>query len=203
MSKYTITIKNLIDNEFDFGLKDYPIWNEDYRNILNKKILNHYYENEIGFETANLFKFYLNNKMNEIMPFYNKMYNAEQKVLENMLDNVSLYEESNRENNNTINNTSTSVTDTKNLFQDTPQGKINLTTLTANETWATNYTNNLANINDSNESVGSNNENYTRYIHGNNGRKYNIELFKDIKANVLNIDLMIINELEDLFMQIF
>lgn len=202
MSKYTTTIKNLIDNEFDFGLQDYPIWSEDYRPILNKKILNHYYENEIGFETANLFKFYLNNKMNEIMPYYNKMYNAEQKVLENMLDNVSLYEESNRENNNTINNISTSTTNTKNLYQDTPQGKINLTKLEEQE-WATNYTNNLSNINDSNESVGNNNENYTRYIHGNNGRKYNIELFKDIKANVLNIDLMIINELQDLFMQIF
>lgn len=203
MSKYTTTIKNLIDNKFDFGLDDYPIWSEDYRSVLNTKILNHYYENEIGFETASLFKFYLNNKMNEIMPFYNKMYNAEQKVLENMLDNVSLYEESNRENNNTINNISSSTTDTKNLYQDTPQGKINLTALTGGETWATNFTNNLSNINDSNESVGNNNENYTRYIHGNNGRKYNIELFKDIKANVLNIDLMIINELEDLFMQIF
>ena len=202
MSKYTTTIKNLIDNEFDFGLQDYPIWSEDYRPILNKKILNHYYENEIGFETANLFKFYLNNKMNEIMPYYNKMYNAEQKVLENMLDNVSLYEESNRENNNTINNISSSTTNTKNLYQDTPQGKINLTKLEEQE-WATNYTNNLSNINDTNESVGNNNENYTRYIHGNNGRKYNIELFKDIKANVLNIDLMIINELQDLFMQIF
>lgn len=202
MSKYTTTIKNLIDNEFDFGLQEYPIWSEDYRPILNKKILNHYYENEIGFETANLFKFYLNNKMNEIMPYYNKMYNAEQKVLENMLDNVSLYEESNRENNNTINNISSSTTNTKNLYQDTPQGKINLTKLEEQE-WATNYTNNLSNINDSNESVGNNNENYTRYIHGNNGRKYNIELFKDIKANVLNIDLMIINELQDLFMQIF
>ena len=83
MSKYTITIKNLIDNDFDFGLNEYPIWSEDYRKVLNQKILHHYYENEIGFETANLFKFYLNNKMNEIMPFYNKMYNAEQKVLEN------------------------------------------------------------------------------------------------------------------------
>ena len=41
MSKYTITIKNLIDNEFDFGLTDYPIFNESYRSILNQKILNH------------------------------------------------------------------------------------------------------------------------------------------------------------------
>ena len=52
MAKYTITIKSLLDNNFDFGLQNYPIFNESYRNILNNNILNHYYENEIGFENS-------------------------------------------------------------------------------------------------------------------------------------------------------
>ena len=51
MAKYTITIKTLIDNNFDFQMTSYPIFDEQYRNTLNTKILNHYYENEIGFET--------------------------------------------------------------------------------------------------------------------------------------------------------
>ena len=58
MSKYTITIRQLLKNNFDFGLNNYPIFDESYRSTLNQKILNHYYENEIGLETPELFKFY-------------------------------------------------------------------------------------------------------------------------------------------------
>ena len=74
MAKYTITIKTLIDNGFDFQLDGYPIFDEEYRETLNNNILNHYYENEIGFETAPLFRFYLNQKLNEIMPYYNQLF---------------------------------------------------------------------------------------------------------------------------------
>lgn len=202
MSKYTITIKNLIDNEFDFGLNDYPIWNETYREILNKKILNHYYENEIGFETANLFKFYLNNRMAEIMPYYNKIYNGVEEALANALGNVDLHEDSNRVNNNSVNTSSTSSSDSKNLFQDTPQGRINFAKL-QDQQWATNYTNNVNDINDSSESSGENTENYSRHIIGNNGKKYSVEILRDIQNNIYDIDMMIINQLNDLFMQIF
>ena len=38
MAKYTITIKSLIDNNFDFGLQNYPIFNETYRNTLNNNL---------------------------------------------------------------------------------------------------------------------------------------------------------------------
>lgn len=202
MSKYTTTIKTLMENNFDFGLQSYPIYNETHREDLNKKILNHYYENEIGFETANLFKFYLNNKMNEIMPYYNELYRKQEIILENAIDNVNLYEDSNRLNSNSLNTSSNTNSRTKNLYQDTPQGKINLSSLES-ETWATNFTDNLSNGSDTSSSTGNNTEDYTRHIHGNNGKKYNIEIFKDIKDNILNIDMMIINELEDLFMGIY
>lgn len=202
MSKYTTTIKNLIDNHFDFGLTSYPIWNESYRSILNEKILNHYYEDEIGFETANLFKFYLNNKLNEIMPYYNSLYEAQEETLTNLLGNIDLYEEANRLNNNDVNTTSNSNSNSKNLFQDTPQGKINFAEL-ENQTWATNYTNNKNDINDSSNSHGENTENYNRHVWGNDGKKYNIDLLKEARNNLLNIDMMIINELQDLFMGIY
>lgn len=77
MAIYTVQLKTLIENHFDIGLKDYPIFDENYRNILNEKIINHYLFNEIGMETAELFKFYLNTTMREIMPYYNQLYKSE------------------------------------------------------------------------------------------------------------------------------
>ena len=77
VSKYTTELRYLIENNFDIGLKDYPIFDENYREPLNRKIINHYYFREIGFETAELFKRYLNNTMNEIMPYYNQLFKSE------------------------------------------------------------------------------------------------------------------------------
>lgn len=61
-------------NIFDF---DYPIFDESYKGVLEKKILRHYYTREIGQETFGLFQLFLSDKMNEIMPFYNQLYESE------------------------------------------------------------------------------------------------------------------------------
>lgn len=202
MAHYTITIKSLIDNDFDFGLNNYTIFNETYRDTLNNNILNYYYNSEIGFETAELFKFYLNNVMSLIMPKYNILYQKQEQALLNVFDNVNLTENSTRDNTNSVENTNTSNSNNKNLFQDTPQGQLDFTEL-ENQSWATNYTINKTNISDTSQSSGEGNEEYERTIHGNNGNKYNIDLLRDIKNNLMNIDMMIINELQDLFMGIF
>lgn len=55
---------------------EYPIFDEAYRPTLETMILKHYYMWEIGAETAGLFKLWLNERMNEIMPKYNLMYSA-------------------------------------------------------------------------------------------------------------------------------
>lgn len=55
----------------------YPIFDEAHRKVLNSKIIRHYYFQEIGFETEGRFLFELNRKMNEIMPYYNKLYQSE------------------------------------------------------------------------------------------------------------------------------
>ena len=59
---------------FDF---DYPIFDETYKPTLETKILRHYYTREIGVETVGLWKHFLNMRMNEIMPYYNKLYESE------------------------------------------------------------------------------------------------------------------------------
>ena len=58
---------------FDF---DFPIYDEAYRPILEKKILRHYYTREIGAETVGLWKLWLNTRLNEIMPYYNQLYES-------------------------------------------------------------------------------------------------------------------------------
>lgn len=201
MAKYTTSIKTLINNNFDFGLKSYPIFDENYRDTLNNKILYHYYENEIGFETANLFKFYLNQRMNEIMPYYNTLYENQNKILDSMFDNVDIKEDFIRNMNSSANSNSTSNSDNKNLFQDTPQGQLDFTDL-ENQKWGTNISFNKGNINDNSNTSGSSDENYIKHIKGNNGNKYKIEMLSMIKSNVLNIDMLIINDLNELFMQL-
>ena len=62
------------ENIFNF---DFPIFDETYRPVLEKKILKHYYTREIATETVGLWKHYLDMRLNEIMPYYNKLYKAE------------------------------------------------------------------------------------------------------------------------------
>ena len=205
MAKYTITIKTLIDNNFDFKMNSYPIFDENYRNTLNQNILHHYYENEIGFETAPLFRFYLNQKLNEIMPYYNELYKVQKKLInENLLlNNVNLTETLHGSNTTETSSTSQSSNKGKNLFQDTPQGNISQQDINAQNVYATNITLNDNSINDNTSANGSGTNEYIKTIIGNNGGKFNIDVLNDIKNNLMNIDLMIINELYDLFMQIF
>lgn len=219
MAKYTITIKSLIDNNFDFKMTDYPIFDENYRNILNTKILNHYYEREIGFETAPLFRFYLNNKLNEIMDYYNTLYIKQKSLIENIFDNVNIKEsfEGNATNktdtksNSNSNSNSNSESNNRELYQLTPQGQIKMQDLDSDEVYATNYTKNKNNSNSNiidessstGESSATNTNDYIKTLVGRNGGKYNIELLNDLKNNLLNIDMMVIDELDELFMQIF
>lgn len=204
MAKYTITIKTLIDNNFDFQMTDYPIFDENYRETLNHNILYHYYENEIGFETAPLFRLYLNQRLNEIMPYYNELYKVQKKLIDDnlLLNNVNLTEELKGKNTTKTSSTSQSSNNGKNLFQDTPQGQISQTDID-NQNWATNLTLSKNEIEDESNATGSGTNEYLKTIIGNNGGKFNIDVLNDIKNNLMNIDLMIINDLNELFMQIF
>lgn len=67
-------INKALPNVFNF---DFPIFDEAYRSILEKKILKHYYTREIGLETVGLWKLFLDTKLNEIMPYYNQLYKSQ------------------------------------------------------------------------------------------------------------------------------
>ena len=213
MAKYTTTIRNLMDNNFDFGLKDYPIFDEEYRTILNNKILMHYYMDEIGFETAGLFKVYLNNKMNEIMPYYNELYKKQKDLLLNFDKTTNLTETFTRDNTTDTNTKSNSTSSntasgtSKNVYQDTPMGSIteqNIDNYDHASNQEFNKNQNTSSIEDNSNLTGkaTSLENYIRTKTGNNGRLYGIEILKMIKNNYMNIDEMVINELQELFMGI-
>lgn len=52
------------------------IFDENYRSILCSKILKHYYLREIGAETVGIWKLWMNTKLEEIMPYYNQLYES-------------------------------------------------------------------------------------------------------------------------------
>lgn len=66
-------IGNSREKVFDFN---YPIFDENYRSALECKILKHFYLREICAETVGVWKLFLNRKMNEIMPYYNQLYES-------------------------------------------------------------------------------------------------------------------------------
>lgn len=76
MAKYTIELGKLIESGYPLSFGNYPIFDEEYRQALESKIVDHYYFNEIGAETADRFSFYLRRKMREIMPYYNQLYQS-------------------------------------------------------------------------------------------------------------------------------
>lgn len=87
-------INKAIPVVFDF---DFPIFDVSYRNVLCKKILKHYYTREICEETVGLWKFRLDTRMNEIMPYFNQLYKSE--LLEfNPLYDVDVTRTANRKN---------------------------------------------------------------------------------------------------------
>lgn len=97
MSKYTTEVRYICETENHLdesvGYKDvdamiagaipgifsfdFPIFDANYRNVLCTKILRHYYTREIGFETVGLWKLKLQTKLNEIMPYYNQLYESQ------------------------------------------------------------------------------------------------------------------------------
>lgn len=68
---------------FDF---DFPIYDESHRLPLEIKILRHYYTREISAETVGRWKLFLEDRMNEIMPYYNKLYESEEIEFDPMSD---------------------------------------------------------------------------------------------------------------------
>ena len=73
----SMSIENRVETVAPYIFQNFPIFDEEYRLGLEKKILFHYYMREIGQETEDAFIFYLNRTLNEEMPYFNKLYESE------------------------------------------------------------------------------------------------------------------------------
>lgn len=193
---------------FDFN---FPIYDEAYRPVLETKIIKHYYTREIGAETVGRWKLFLNERMNLIMPYYNKLYESELLTF-NPLNDIDLTTDHNNKNkgesttNNTSHSSSNSTGESWNYHHDTPQGGINgLDTLN----YLTDATKDTDKGNSSNDGNSSGNQNFTttedylEHIKGKTASKSYSELLKEYRKTFLNIDMQIVNNLEDLFMNIW
>lgn len=80
-----IDIIELYGEDVDSALKHYPIYDEDKRDWLNKRILEHFYYREIAQHTPAMFIIFLERKLAEVMPSINPVFA--------LLDNADLEKE--------------------------------------------------------------------------------------------------------------
>lgn len=93
-SKIDEILDKAVPKVFDF---EWPIFDEEYRVPLEKKILRYFYTREICSETYGLWKLMLQNKLCEIMPYYNQLYKSELLMLGvNPLNDVDYTKTGNR-----------------------------------------------------------------------------------------------------------
>lgn len=135
-------------------------FDEEYRSILCQKILKHYYLREICCETVGIWKLWLNTRLEEVMPYYNQLYESAKIKFDPIKDTdlSTTYTRTtdgtknengtrnetgtNNKNNSGKRDTTNSGTFTSNndktnrdLYSDTPQGAL---TGVENETYLTN-----------------------------------------------------------------
>ena len=116
-----VKIKNLANASreyiFDF---DYPLSDKVDKEKFEIQILNHFLLRRIGFETFNAFKIYLENKLNEIMPYYNILFDS--------LYNFNLFndgEKITRTQNENSSSTGQGNSESDRRFNEFPQNKLN------------------------------------------------------------------------------
>lgn len=210
MSKYTTTFRNLINGGFvtrdeienifkNYELSDYLTSDEIEvintrgtwtKEKLAKKIVDHYFLKELGFETYAMFKHYATIQMQEIMESKLPLiYSSAIKY--DPLINVDYTETYQSESETSSNGSGLAVN------SDTPQGQISkeeiLQGAYASSTGATEST-----------ASGNDSSNYTKNVRGNSGVSATAQaMVKQYRENIRAIDYEIIQELNDLFMGLF
>lgn len=236
MASYTIQLRNVINiysrEEVESWFKDYKL--EDYllpdqletlensnlwsKDKLAKKIVDHYFMREIGFETPALFRHYAKMTMNEIMERYlPKIYT--QAIQYDPLVNVDFTEtythehegEGQSEGRSTSNSNSNGTSTGVNINDDTPQGQINkedilsgkyASSASANEN-STNATDETS-VSSNNTSNTKDKDNYTRHLQGNQGITASYQaMIMQYRDTVASYTEEIINELNSLFMGLY
>ena len=193
MGKYTLTIQEILSNNVNIFDFDYSFYNESYKKGFEKKFVDRFLFDEIGAETVARFKHNLRTMLNEIMPYYTHLY--ETTIYEyNPILNYDVQEVIIRDVSNEQEEEGTITDSNKNY--DTP---INFNG---------NYKNSPSNIND-NENInnisrkGLVSEVHKRNTTGNIGVMTTQDLIMKERDIIINIDKLILEELNILFMGVY
>lgn len=203
---------------------DYPLTSNINKEDFETMILNHFLMRRIGFDTVTAFQIQLNVKLNEIMPVYNKMFDAiknwdilnDGEITEKTgTDNRTIDNTSNTKNNtsNTLNNNSNTTTgeisDRRN--SELPQNQLSSL---RDGSYVTNYNYDQNNVNsrDSSNSHGSSNSNTDNTSNTKDNNIYNetikkspsdkIAIYKEFQENIKSIYGMIFKDIDCLFYQL-
>lgn len=188
-------------------IEEAGIWN---KNKLARKIVDHYYMREIGFETIGLFIHYSKITMEELMEEYLPLiYSAS--ISYDPLINVDYTETLERTEDVTSEGTSESGSSSNSsslgVNSDTPQGQISKASILAgNYASSTGANENESSVesSSSNESTSGTTENYTKRIKGNSGVSATAQkMIEQYRDNIRAIDREIIEKLNILFMGLF
>lgn len=227
-SIFTPELGEIIESGFDLGMKKYPIFKEEYREELNRKIFDHFWFREIGLETPALFRRFLNRKMNEIMPFYNQLYNStlyEFNVFVNYDLSTTSETNANHDETRDINRTDETTSNTENdttanakgtsrtLVSTTPQMQLsgredyasNITDTASDSTTTTKAGQEATSNSKSNDNAvmqSKDNQDFLSHVAGISGIT-NSQALMQFRETFLNIDMLVIAELEELFMGIY
>ena len=207
MSKYTLQLRYIYEDE-NYNLFDFPynLYDNDLKPWFQEKFFQHFMFYEIGFDTIGMFKQRLMSKLNDIYPYYRQLYETEirsknidfmlnKDLKESYVRELTSNSNSNQESNVTSNGLSTAGQLTPSLIANSQ--KIDKFMDSAQKD------NSSSNSTSTGESNGNSREENTLTSQGNIGITSSAELLAKWRETLLNIDLMIFEECNDLFMQIF
>lgn len=186
---------------------DFPIYSEAYRTEFEEKLVRHFYFHEINITSIGAWKFQLREKLNLIMPVYNKMYEAIAIKYDPLID-TQMHETYTRTNNLTSNSstqgdvTQNDTSQNQQVYSDLPQ-----TTLHGGD-YATNSTQNdgaATSEQKASQTANAKSDNTETYEHNNTGFSSRSQqgLLMEYYESLRNVDEMIFNELRELFMLIY
>ena len=207
MASYTLSLYSL-ENAKTFKLfTDYDFYLEENKKNFEKKFFDKYFDREIYCKNPYVFRRALLGKLNLIMPYYKQLYQTELESQNiNFLLNKDLKEEFIRDIENNVEGSATSTGTTTgestNIFSDTPEGQVsNIEKFMSNGT--INKANDSTETNNVSNSTGKTTEKTSFLSQGNIGVTSSAELLEKWRSVIINIDDLILNELEGLFLDIY
>lgn len=216
------------DEKLHLSAQYYPIFDEAYRSRLNDKIVAHYALREIGSETPQMFVFYLGRTMREQMDYFNQLYLSAQRKfdpfvtsdIKQSMDSTSVNESSGRSTGSQSNESSSSSTSdttadnsSMTFNSEFPQTRIDdfrqyATSASQTDSKGDTHTNTkqdstatATSVSNTDYAHSSDKGNSVSHTLGTSGSQS--QLLLDWRNTMLNIDLMVINALEDLFMGVW